>query len=349
MQKIAAYALLVAALSILLTSSVRIGFAMFSNNIDGVDFDVDVTEADDTTNDEPILAINQRKLAVARGTEGPEGVSDVLSRLLQMSAETRKIDESKLPYKCGAILYYHIPGTEGAVVNDWLMKLKDANGASYISSLEEVPQTKESFMNSVDAQLQGMVGSDWKIIYAQDNSISLSTDENVLRSWRDAVEKQQCQFIATTSFQDTMDHSVSHTKIKFADCNCSAEEFKNEKQYDMSDDPWRGQLDYLLFNSGDAMEMDTKEKVKRGLRLLKEHFDLVVINDHDRYSQTILRATGWSSPVSIPKRTFLNDGLVYSKDLVSKYTKLAAKNGDADFIDAVGHVYQNSLGYLMLQ
>ena len=55
----------------------------------------------------PILPINQRKLAVSNGTSGPEAVADILPGLISMSTQTRKIDETKLPYKCGAIVYYH--------------------------------------------------------------------------------------------------------------------------------------------------------------------------------------------------------------------------------------------------
>jgi hypothetical protein len=39
------------------------------------------------------------------------------------------------------ILFYHIPGTEGTEVNEWLKQLKDANNPDYISSIQDTPFT----------------------------------------------------------------------------------------------------------------------------------------------------------------------------------------------------------------
>ena len=97
--------------------------------------DGDLHQEYQTSDSEPILPITKRRIAAERG----EGVKDVLPRLLQMSAETRKMDESKFPLSCGAILFYHVPGTGGKVINDWLKRLVDANSdhATYFASTDD--------------------------------------------------------------------------------------------------------------------------------------------------------------------------------------------------------------------
>jgi hypothetical protein len=271
---------------------------------------------------------------------------DILSRLLQMKSQTRKLDETR--HDCGVILFYHIPGTEGTAVNEWLKQLKDANNADYISSIQDTP-----FTDAVEKNIDSI--KRWKIVYAQDNSLSLNFDEALLQKWRDSVTKQQCRFIAATIFADTIDHSVSHTYKKLADCNCTSEEFKS-RGYDMdeipkgglSDWPLRGQLDYFLFNNAEVdVEIKVNDRVQRGLDILKKHFDLVLLDNRDKLADTVLKVTGWSSPGPIAKKVF--GDLIFTKELVSKYSKLVGKNGDGDFIDAVNHVYNNDLGYLMAE
>ena len=69
--------------------------------------------------------------------------------------------------------------------------------------------------------------------------LSLNFDEALLQKWRDSVTKQQCRFIAATIFADTIDHSVSYTYKKLADCNCTPEELKS-RSYDMDEIFQRG-------------------------------------------------------------------------------------------------------------
>ena len=111
------------------------------------------------------------------------------------------------------------------------------------------------------------------------------------------------------------------------------------------DEAWRGQLDYFLFNNGKMEEMEVRDKVKRGLEILQRHFDLVLLNNREQFSNTLLKVTGWSSTGGLAKK--MDGDLVFTKDLVSKFSKLAAKNGDEDFIDGVSHVYNDNLGYLI--
>jgi hypothetical protein len=66
-----------------------------------------------------------------------------------MKSQTRKLDETR--HDCGVILFYHIPGTEGTEVNEWLKQLKDANNPDYISSIQDTP-----FTDVVEKKIDGI-------------------------------------------------------------------------------------------------------------------------------------------------------------------------------------------------
>ena len=161
--------------------------------------------------------------------------------------------------------------------------------------------------------------------------------------------------IAATIFSDPLDHSMKYTKKKFEECNCSMEQFKKQIFEEVTTNPWTGQLDHFLFNSsGSSNEdtsMETKDKVKRAMQLLKEEFDIVQVQGKGGdFAAEILKITGWTTSSEV-KEASVSDtgGIIYSKDLVSKYGKMSTKNGDNDFIDAVNHVYHNNLAFLMNQ
>jgi hypothetical protein len=66
-----------------------------------------------------------------------------------MKSQTRKLDETR--HDCGVILFYHIPGTEGTEVNEWLKQLKYANNPDYISSIQDTP-----FADVVEKKIDGI-------------------------------------------------------------------------------------------------------------------------------------------------------------------------------------------------
>ena len=113
--------------------------------------------------------------------------------------------------------------------------------------------------------------------------------------------------------------------------------------------PWVGQLNHFLFNSGEGSGMDMKDKVKRGVKLLKNNFDLVLVDGEKDFSEELLQITGWKARSQVKQANISDGELVYSKKLVSAVGKMSAANGDEHFIDAVMHIYHNSLGYLMTQ
>lgn len=112
------------------------------------------------------------------------------------------------------------------------------------------------------------------------------------------------------------------------------------------DTPFEGQLEYLLFNNAEYDDkLETKDKVKRGMEILQKHFDLVLLNNREKFVDTVLKVTGWPSPGPLAEK--VHGQLIFTKELVSQYNKVAAKNGDGDFVDAVSHVYNNDLGFLV--
>ncbi|KAL9180711.1 hypothetical protein ACHAXT_011164 [Thalassiosira profunda] len=352
-QKLVAYAGMAVALAVLLSSTAKIGSAILTQNsapVDGFDVHLDDNGGDLVDLDEePLLPIHRRLQAAQKGESGPGAVRDVLPALAHMASRVRKLDESKLPYKCGAILYdQQIPGEGGDLLNEWIQKMVKNNGGSFLSSGEQ--ESKDAFVKEAEKQLQQLGPKDWKIIYTHKNGLAFDADENILRSWRGIVEKRNCHFVAASVFADPLDHSIKHTKKQFSECQCSMEEFKG-KILDAvgAGNPWVGQLNHFLFNSGEGSGMDMKDKVKRGVKLLKNNFDLVLVDGEKDFSEELLRITGWKARSQVKKANISDGELVYSKKLVSAVGKMSAANGDEHFIDAVMHIYHNSLGYLMTQ
>ncbi|KAL3768146.1 hypothetical protein ACHAW5_001287 [Stephanodiscus triporus] len=306
----------------------------------------------------PILPINQMKMAASNGKSGP-GAADVLPGLFAMSTQTRKIDETMLPYKCGVIVYdHHIPGEGGAAMNNWIKELVESNdGASFILSGEN--KSKESYIKKVKKNIQRIGPNNWMMINSHRNGLAFATDENTLLSWRDTVERQNCHFVTAAIFSDSLDHSIKHTKQRFAECDCTIAEFydtiseviENLVTYGpLMSNPWVGQLDHFLFKSDNAPSMETKDKVKMAMRVLKEHFDIVMVEGKDDFAEKLVKITGLSVANRIKNASISDkDGLVYAKDLISAFGKISSRNGDADFIDAINHVYYNSLAFLMMQ
>ena len=66
---------------------------------------------------------------------------------------------------------------------------------------------------------------------------------------------------------------------------------------------WAPQLDYFLFNCWDKnldlhITMSREEKVKRGIEILRNHFDLVIYQNHDLFEEVITRMIGFT-PISL--------------------------------------------------
>jgi hypothetical protein len=109
-----------------------------------------------------------------------------------------------------------------------------------------------------------------------------------------------------------------------------------------------------LYNTGEIEALDNKVKVKDAITKLRELYDLVLLDGKDDFFKEILRMTGWKSPdgdeiVVAEVNEMEIGGLRFSKQMVKQYTKFDAKNGDADFCDALNHIYYNDLAFLFNQ
>ena len=130
-QKYIGHILMAAALTVLLSSTAKIGIALLSNtniNIDNLvhhNIDDDDEDMDDLRSNEPqlydgpVLPIHQRKLALEENNVG--GI-DALPKLMTYA---RKLNENKLvSKKCGVVVYqHHIPGDGGAALDEWMTKV----------------------------------------------------------------------------------------------------------------------------------------------------------------------------------------------------------------------------------
>ena len=122
----------------------------------------------------------------------------------------------------------------------------------------------------------------------------LNTTERYLKQWRDTVESQGCAFIAATMFRDPLSHTMSlHKHIKRYDS--SREVWTKHLETTSEMGQWSTQLDYFLYNFIDRNpnEVDKDVKVQRALQLLRDHFDLVSVGDHDRFQKELLDITGF--------------------------------------------------------
>lgn len=380
--KIIIYATLLVASAILIFSTARIGKVIYSSEIGNIisggitdtydDTDQKIltvysssnNDDDDNSNinkngdEPPILPINQRKLAVKNEQTGSGGVSDVLPRLYELPRRT--IDPSKLPYKCGVILIQHGTSDDiSSTVDQWIRGLVDTNddsGATYISSVDV--GSKEAFMSQIDEQINLKGQFYWTVLRSQEHGLALASDEHILRRLRENMEERGCQLAATSIFSEPLTFSMQQTRKLFSEqCNkkknCNVSAFTKTMESDASHGSWRGQLDYFLYNTGRVMESDPKLKVKDAMNKLREHYDLVLLDSKDDFTKEILKITGWKSPggefETVETKSMEIGELRYSKPLVKQYTKFDAKNGDADFYDALNHVYYNDLAFLFNQ
>jgi hypothetical protein len=84
------------------------------------------------------------------------------------------------------------------------------------------------------------------------------------------------------------------------------------------------------------------------MELLGRHFDVVLLNDHERFTQIILKATGWENAPMRHSNAF--HGLLnFTERELNRIKYLTDSNGDVMFIDAVKHIYYGHMDYLLAE
>jgi len=234
-------------------------------------------------------------------------------------------------------------------MNRWLGKEKDNNeNVTYWTHWGRQDGIEPKFIEGMETQVANLAPYKWRIVHAHGHSFFTNTSEPYLYQWREIVEKQGCGFIVTTMLRDAIGHTISQTK-GMINPNLTVDEFVEhlEPQNYNQRGHFNTQLDYLVYNRGPRNEWNVtkEEKVRRGMELLQRHFDIVLLSDYDRFTDIILKVTGWKRTLMRHANAF-NGELNYTERELNKIKKLTEDNGDVLFIDAVKHVYYGHLDYL---
>lgn len=276
----------------------------------------------------------------------------------------RRINAADLPHSCGMIFFYHIPCTGGSSIDASLLRgdrMQKHYNASHFTFWGRDPKTVTTkFHEGMDEHVRDIGPNEWRTARAHGLSIFLNESESRLDEWREAVEggRHGCRWIMSTVLRGAMGHTVSQVK-ELHDRKMLACE-KNES-YDMTYDEWsshlaetnqhmpsmwKTQLDYLLYNNGPRNGSTREEKVRRAVELLARHFDLVTIEDQDRYREAISQITGMEG-LTIESTNIYDGEINFTQSELELLKRRTYENGDLDFIDAAKHMYGNYLDYLI--
>lgn len=194
-------------------------------------------------------------------------------------------------------------------------------------------------MNNYITNLQD---NEWRIAHCHHSSMNLNMTADVyLSKWRSIVEDQGCAFIGNVMFRDPLSHALSLFKnMDRVDDGITRESWV-EHLYNKSDrGMWQTQLDYLLYNFLDRNPggVDKETKVQRALQILKDHFDIITIENHDLYKTKLLSMTAWSNIEMKRTNTFAGE-LTFTKKEVEEIQKFLYDNGDVEFMYEVKKLY----------
>jgi hypothetical protein len=220
---------------------------------------------------------------------------------------------------------------------------------------------RNSFAKTMESHLQNPFG--WRLSQAHGCSLLPIQDEENLSKWRNAVESQGCKFILATVVRDALSHTISQLKEK------QYEEMKSQNRGEhlsismkhwvnylgMSNQTatqqWSSQLDYFLFNCWDKnndlnFALSREDKVLKAIHLLRNHYDLVVYQDHDLFVKIITNMIGFE-PISLRSSNQHKLEINFTSQELALLKQKIHENGDADFINAVRHIYSRHLQYLV--
>ena len=224
---------------------------------------------------------------------------------------------------------------------------------------------RDGFARKMGEQLQKPLGpNEWRLSQAHGCSLLPIEDEANLYKWREAVESQGCKFILTTVVRDPLSHTISQLKMKqYAEMkalkhegntiNISMEEWLAQLGTSNRTAPrvWATQLDYFLFNCWDknldlSNEMTREEKVRKAMDILRKHFDLVIYQNHELFVEIITRMIEFV-PISLRSSNEHKLEINFTSDEIGLMKRRVYENGDVDWINAIRHVYDAQLQYLV--
>lgn len=236
-------------------------------------------------------------------------------------------------------------------MNRWLGKEKDNNeNVTYWTKWGRHDGVEPKFIAAMEEeQVKDLGPHEWRIVHAHGFSFFPNTSEPYLYKWREDVERQGCGFVTTTMLRDAVGHTISQTK-GMINPNYTLDEFVNHLEPENYNQRgiFNTQIDYLLYNRGPRNQYNAtkEEKVRRAMELLQRHFDIVLVSDYQRFTEIILKVTGWEG-VQMRHANSFNGELNYTERELKKVKTLTEANGDVLFIDAVKHIYYGHLDYLL--
>lgn len=238
-------------------------------------------------------------------------------------------------------------------------------------SWSAVPSVRTRFISRMNAFVQNISAYEWKIVQAHHNSFNIDENEELLYQWRSSVEQQGCHFVSSVMFRDSLSHSLSLYK-HIKRFNSTREEWNEHLKNETGMGKWVTQLDYFLYNfynrnpvsicididnSMNSMEgpylschtlifhlstikngVEKDVKVERALQLLRDHFDIITVGQHDRFESEFLRITGLEKIPMQTKNVYRKE-LNFTKKEIETLYRLLEDNGDIDFIYEVKKMY----------
>jgi len=279
------------------------------------------------------------------------------ARITTGATRSELADESKLPYKCGLVFFYHVPSTGGSTINKWLLQYAPKQGGEVeyfthwgFGGNAGIKRIQESFINGSEKSgkggmkefVQNIGPNEWRTAHCHYNSLHLNVSEHLLYDWRKTVEDQGCHFIGNVMFRESLSHSLSLYK-HIERYNSTRELFWSKHLSTKSELGYVAtQLDFFLYNNlvRNPHGVDKEEKVRRALELLQRHFDIVTVGNHERYRDALLKLTGWEDKKMVRHNTFSKE-LSYTKKEIEDLHKLLYENGDIDFIHEIKSRYKD--------
>ena len=248
---------------------------------------------------------------------------------------------------CGIVFFYHLPSTGGATINQWLLQYKEESVPYYTmwggGPRKMQNDTQTSFINGMNDFILNLTQDQWKVVHAHHNSLHLNQSETLLYQWRSIVESQGCYMVNAIMLRDALSNTMSKYRYLVRDLGSDNSTTRKEWISHLHTKSEMGyfstQLDYFLYNylSRNPYKLEKEAKVNRALQLLRDHFDIVVVGDHNRFEKELLSITKWEKKTM--KRHNTGGDTPFNKSEVELLQRLLQDNGDIDFIYKVRDVY----------